>query len=279
MRRALVLLALMVVPLAAADHVYTHRYTASGRVLGPDGAPLANVTVELEVDGASSLAGDCVARRGEVRSEVLKPANASRTNAYGDFEVCAHVHALSAASTARVRAADGPWRNLTVDLGTRISFVTLALAARPAEADDAAADWNRTLLLRARYWQPATQPLELDHVPALGEALAGRSVTVAVAGHSGAGTLRTDAYGDVALYVERPQESGDVTFSAALAQAPATAPFDAARLRAEAVLFAKAQDLAAGQTAPPAERESVPAPGALAAVTLAAFVAARRRRA
>lgn len=284
MRASLVLLALVLLAApAVADHVYTHRYTVSGRVLGPDGAPLANVTVEALVDGVSSREGDCKARAGEIRVSALKLADANRTNGYGDFEVCAHVHALRSASSVQLRVADGPWRNLTVDPGVRLTFITVQLDERPADAGEPAPDWNRTLLVRARYWQPSRSPLELDFVPALGEALAGRAVHSALEGRVGRATSVTDAYGDLAYYARVNATAGNVTLTADGAERPARAAFAAGDLRAEAVLFAKAFDLAVGGTQPAEDepRALVPAVGPVAALAVAAaagFMMTRRLR-
>lgn len=272
---ALALLALLAFP-AVADHVYTHRYVASGRVVDDEGVPVPNATVELQVDGKSSLDGECKSRPPEVRHDVLNITDENRTNSYGDFEACVHLHAVGPRSTARVRVDGGEWRALTVDRGTRLTFASVALDARPVDAPAPNPEWNRTLLVRARVWRPAEGALELDNVPALGEALSGRTVYTNVTGIGGRGKTPTDRYGDMAYYVRLsgPRE-GNVTFQTE--DAPhALIPFAQDRLRAEAVLFVKAEDFAQGQTTVPddaPERSATPVAGAFAFLAVACALA------
>jgi hypothetical protein len=115
LRFALFLGVLLVLPVAAADHVFSHRVYVVGRVLDAEGRPAAGVTVSVTFEGIN----------GDVRCLEQSP---DMTGPRGDYEVCRHVHAMPSHVSATVRAGNVT-RSVNVDPDLRAATASLQLDA------------------------------------------------------------------------------------------------------------------------------------------------------
>lgn len=183
MRRALplALLAALLVPVpVGADHVYSHRYVVEGRLLGSDGAPLPNRTVEF-----FSL--------GEDFAEPCQGGHRNVTDEMGDFRFCFHKHGVNASSEIGVRAGNAS-ETRHVDTAHRKSTFILEEVNETGVATER---WNVTHLVAGRVWR--TGGRELEGVPVVGYALADTPVNITLRTPNGTESrfdVRTDGYGD-----------------------------------------------------------------------------------
>lgn len=180
-RAVLALVALLLaVPLAGADHVYSHRFVFEGRLVGADGTPLANRTVEFFATG-------------DTFAEPCREGSRPVTDENGDFSFCFHKHGLDARTEVGVRSG-----NATVvkpmDTAFRKSVVTLV---EPNETGVAPEGWDAAHLVAGRVWRSGAQ--ELEGVRVFGVTLARVPVNVTVTdGAGGRDTMQvvTDGFGD-----------------------------------------------------------------------------------
>lgn len=194
--RALLLAALLLAPLALADHDYSHRYVVEGRLVGADGAPLAGRTVAMEVE------------REELSLPCSDGAQKPVTDEWGDFRFCYHKHNVTRGATITLRAGNVSSQRV-IDEATRQSVFLLH---EPNETGVAPAKWNESYRIAGKAWR-ATGPAEREGVAVLGEAVPGVEVNVTVRtaeGESGFVT-RTDAFGDYDVVIETPHPPEDVS--------------------------------------------------------------------
>ena len=111
--RPLLLAALLLAPLAAADHTFSHRAYVVGRVLDVEGKPAPGLAVNVTFEGARAT-GRCFDSREE------------RTGPMGDYEVCRHVHEIAPNATVTVRVG-GAERTVPVDHELRHAVASLQL--------------------------------------------------------------------------------------------------------------------------------------------------------
>lgn len=178
MMRFLVVLVLLV-PLAVADHVYSHRVIVEGRLVGGNGLPLAGVPVHVEGQG-ESFRDACVDPQRGVTDE------------NGDFWFCFHKHELARDAAVTVWAGNASaQRFLDLDL-RKMSFLLLdadALGVAPP-------GWDDEFRVSGRVW--SFSPSDLDGVAVSGVALARERVSVSL-GSGGSWSnypLVTDQFGD-----------------------------------------------------------------------------------
>lgn len=184
---AALLVALLLIPSIAADHVYSHRLVVDGRLVGNEGAPLAGREIELFSEGDDFL------------EPCREGPHQSITDASGDFRFCFHQHELSAATKVGVRHGNATAVR-PVDVATRRMTMMLR---EPNETSAAPEDWNSTYRVGGRVWRPGPQALE--SVQVFGVAVIGLPVNLSVRGPDGSETVfrtQTDAYGDFDLVVE-----------------------------------------------------------------------------
>lgn len=110
---SLLLVAALLLPVAAADHVYSHRVFVVGRVLDVEGRPAAGVPLDLTFEGMAT-GGSCMEQRPDV------------TGPRGDYEVCRHVHALPRHANVTVRAGNVS-KTVGVDPDLRVAIASLQL--------------------------------------------------------------------------------------------------------------------------------------------------------
>lgn len=198
------LLALLVlaVPLAAADHVFSHRTYIVGRVVDVDGKPAAGMPVGVAFTNLTA-GGRCFDSRVEA------------TGPQGDFVVCRHTHVLPQNATVTVTVGNA---SVTVpvdpDLRSAVAHVQLA---EPAPARDIAGDrlFERTYRVAGRAYVLLTEPTQVEGVTVNATPLLGVNVTVRL--EAGGQTLAEDVTTvddmgafDVDLAVDGPVPPGAV---------------------------------------------------------------------
>lgn len=265
--RALALAALLLLPLVAGDHLYSHRYVLDGRLVGSDGAPLPGRVVELLAEDVGFF------------EPCPEQQQRSVTDESGDFRFCFHAHALG--SGGRVGARAGNASALApVDASLRRAYVALQ---DPHETGVAPEGWASTYRVGGRVWRAGATTIE--NVSVLGAALQGAPVNLTVHTPDGGETrfgTTTSQDGDFDLVVETEAAPGDVLLtieSMGLGQ-PASLDGVFHRTTASIVLGPEGAD---GQSAPATPGTAKPRASPLLLAGIAAALAltiglARRRR-
>lgn len=241
--RALLLAALLLAPLAIADHVYSHRYVFEGRLVGSDGLPLPGREVEFFSEGEALLA-PC--REGP---------QASITDEAGDFRFCFHHHDIMPGTRVGARSGNASEAH-AVDVAFRRTNVVLV---EPNETGVAPAGWDETYRISGRAWRVGAQSLEGVHV--YGIAVIGLPVNLTLRDAKGGEsvfTTTTDGFGDYDLLVETDELPNDLTLTIeALGRAQPTQldaqshrTYAPIHLAAEAGTVAEADTAAPGATSP-----------------------------
>jgi hypothetical protein len=174
------LLALLMQPLAGADHVYSHRFVVEGRLMGADGLPLRGAPIQVSTQGANLVAPCSEAQRAV-------------TDEQGDFRFCYHVHALDASALVTVRA---PGANATLPIDVALRHLTFFLHDETRNGTQPP-DWNDTYRIAGRVWHGGATTLE--GVPVYGTALAQVAVNLTLTSEGDRGSVlasQTDGYGD-----------------------------------------------------------------------------------
>lgn len=173
-------MALLLAPtLAAADHVYSHRFVFEGRLVGRDGFPLPAAEVEFFAEGDAF----------EVPCE---GGHEPITDQWGDFRFCFHKHELKASTMVGVRVGNLTERKI-MDTAFRRTIVLM----RDYERDGVEPpDWATTYRVAGKVWQPGATTLE--DVPVFGLAVPRVPVNVTLTTTTGASThtVETDDFGD-----------------------------------------------------------------------------------
>lgn len=154
MRRALLLALLLLVPLAGADHAFSHRVYVVGRVLDAEGRPAPGLPVELAFEGLRA-GGACAIH---ARSETTGPR--------GDYELCRHAHALDSRGNVSVHVqVEGAQAHVALEPDLRHAVANLRLDA-PRRAQDVAGDrlFERTLTVTGRHFALLPEPETAESV-------------------------------------------------------------------------------------------------------------------
>ena len=222
MRRVLALAALLLLalPLAWADHVFSHRVVVEGRLIGANDLPLPGVRVDVAAVG-ERLAEPC----GQARQRGV-------TDEWGDFWLCYHKHDLVPGAWVTVSAGNASQvRPLDVDLRRVVFYLKDANASGVAPEE-----WERTYHLDGRLWERGAA--RLDGVNVTGVTLNGERVSFTTVnatraeGDEAKGStfnLTTDGFGDYAAVFrlvpgERVEDAALVVEAAGVRQ---SAPLDA----------------------------------------------------
>lgn len=192
--RAILLAALLLAPLALADHVYSHRLLIEGRLIGSDGHPLPGRVMRLDVEG-------------ERLTEPCAEGHKQITDEWGDFWFCYHRHEVSPGATVRVSSG-----NATQSLALDADLRRVVFYLKDANATGTApVNWETTFFLDGRVWERG--PARLDGVNVSGLALAGERVNLTVLNVSAEGSragkyydLPTNAFGDYAFVLRLRSE-------------------------------------------------------------------------
>lgn len=241
------LLLVALAPIAAADHVYSHRYLVLGRVVDADGSPVPNVTVSLTLRDLQTE-GPCSNQPGTETDAFGRTQDRPVTNAFGEFTFCRHVHAMSRAlpgtAALRVEAANVT-QEVALDPDFRASFLVLRLPAASPQADPGALVGTYTVAGRA--WQPAPGGATVEGIRVFGATLnrVPVNLTLAYDGKTVRANATTNNYGDFAVRVpvDGRAAQGRVTVEV-LGQV------HEANLTAEGVTYVKAAHQAPSPAAP-----------------------------
>lgn len=191
---ALALLALLLLPVATADHVFSHRVIVTGRVLGSDGVPVAGADVELDFQGVE-VGGACFDARD------------AKTGSHGDFSVCRHAHAMPAGEVVVTVRVLGHETSVPFDKELRRTAVNIMLPMpTPQEHRDLGGErsFDRSLLVAGRFFNIGDATVE--NVPVNGTPLAGQPVLVRIVTENGILIVEqnatTNEHGDYSAAIE-----------------------------------------------------------------------------
>lgn len=223
LRRALVLalaglLLVQLLPVATADHAYSHRYVIWGRVVDAEGNPVPGQEVKLDYQDFENE-GSCGNQPGS-DTEAFGPTRTRPvTNEFGEFVFCTHAHRMSRAvpgtSILTVEGTDVR-AEVPVDPYLRTVFVPLTLDAEHPDANATA--FEEWYTVQGRLWRP-TDEARVEGVPVWGDTLEGVpvNVTLEIPGQEPIHANTTsNNYGDFALRIpidSRPS-GGTVTVEA-----------------------------------------------------------------
>lgn len=216
---ALVLLAgAAFIPLAAADHAYSHRFILYGRVLDSEGNAVQGVTVNLgysdfHPSGACENQPDTETEaHGITRTEPV-------TNQYGEFIFCFHVHEMPRAlpGTGIVRIDEERFNEtIQFDPYFRVAFYTAHLDHVSEKANKESLE--KSYLIQGRLWRPAGKLVYVEANPVFGYTSNNVPVNITFE-HDGTTetfTTKSNNYGDFAYRVNTTKRvtDGKVTIEA-----------------------------------------------------------------
>ena len=216
---ALTSLVLASLPLAGADHAYSHRYIVYGRVVDAENNPVPGLTVDLGYEAPFTAEGPCGNQPGTETQAFGPTRNQPVTNQFGEFIFCFHTHSLSRGTpgTGIVRIeSHNVEQRVDFDGFMRYSFVPVKLDTVVATANQTANEQFYTVLGRA--WEASDTEVRVESIGVWGDTLHNMpfNVTIAIDGREPevvSGT--TNTYGDFAVRipVESRPTGGTVTLS------------------------------------------------------------------
>jgi hypothetical protein len=210
----------LVLPLAASDHAYSHRYVIYGRVVDAAGNAVPGLTVELGLKDLETE-GPC-ANQPETETDAFGRTEDHRvTNAFGEFMFCRHVHSMSRSvpgtAILLLPGAGNVSRELELDPYYRTSFVSIQLPDARPEANAEILAKNYTVL--GRLWREGDAKTHVEGIRVFGETYDQGLVNVTLE-IPGRDPIRvnttTNNYGDFAVRipVDAKPEGGFVTIEA-----------------------------------------------------------------
>lgn len=160
---ALALALALLLPSALADHVYSHRLYAVGRVVDANGLPVAGAVVTIAP--SFRVGGACFDHRRDT------------TDPQGDFELCRHAHALPSNGTVNV-SVEGESRTIALDPDLRLVSAHIQLPG-PARTIDLTGvrEFNASYLVAGRHFVRLAEPVNVEAVH-VNATPVGRNVTV-----------------------------------------------------------------------------------------------------
>lgn len=169
MDRRLILLAVLavplVLPLATADHVYSHRIVVTGRVIDADGLPISGVPVALHFTGLSP-GGDCF------------DVPARPTGPRGDFTLCRHAHEVPAGVIVNVTVAGASMERELDPALRRVSLLLRSPEPTPAHDVEGERLFARTLHATGRVMRLNDVPTTVEQVPVPAQPAGGETANV-----------------------------------------------------------------------------------------------------
>lgn len=215
--RSAALALLVLVPLAAADHAFSHRVYVTGRVLDAEGRPAAGVPVSVSLQGVPPP-GRCLDETPEA------------TGAMGDYAICRHVHALPANASVTVRAGDAS-QSVPLDPETRRASAYLQVSGEVAHDIAGERTFARTYLVAGASYAMLDAPAREEGV-FVNATTRADNVTVALLDGArlvASGNATPDDYGLFQLQLDAtdlpPGARVQVRSGLALAEEPANAQF------------------------------------------------------
>ena len=192
----------LLLPVAAADHAYSHRYIIYGRVVDANGDPVRALTVNIATRDFEPE-GQCGTQPGTDTDAFGVTRTEPQTNDYGEFIFCYHTHALPRAlpGSATVSIPEANYtQEVTFDPYFREMFLPIQLPDVQAGANKDVQAVNYTVL--GRLWRPTTGDTTLESIRVYGLAVANQNVVVTLALDDGTKVVKnatTNNYGDFSL--------------------------------------------------------------------------------
>ena len=227
---ALALLVLSAVPVATADHAYSHRYIVYGRVVDANGDPVPGLTVDLGYEPPFDPEGAC-SNQPRTETDAFGPTRTTPiTNDFGEFLFCFHTHGVSRTlpgAAVITIAGENVEERIEFDGFMRYSYAPIQLDRVHPQANTTVKDTTYTIFGRA--WQESDQTT-VEGVRVFGDTIYNKPATITFAYNGNPPvTLNTttNAYGDFSIRVpvsSRPT-GGEVTLS--IENNTFTAPVDA----------------------------------------------------
>jgi hypothetical protein len=216
---AFAFLALALLPAAAADHAYSHRYIVFGRVVDAQDDPVPGLTVDLGYEEPFEPEGPCADQPGTETAAFGRTRTTPVTNQYGEFVFCFHTHSMS-----RTVPGTGILRIDTLEYEQRIefdgfmrySFVPIKLPNAQATANTTITDTNYTV--QGRVWRATGGPTNVEGVRVYGDTVQNTPVVVTLAAEGQEPitvNATTNGYGDFWIRIPTPAQatSGTVTLT------------------------------------------------------------------
>jgi len=233
-------------PLAAADHAYSHRYVVFGRVVDAAGNSVPGLTVDLGYEPPFEPEGPC-ATQPNIDTEAFGPTRTQPvTNEMGEFIFCFHTHAMSrttpGAGIIRIDSLDLDQR-FEFDGFMRYSIVTVKLPDVHPAANTTANDATYTVVGRA--WQAAGTDIRIEGIRVYGDTIQNTPVEVTLA-YNGQEpvtvTTRTNGYGDFAVRVPVVERATSGTVTVTIENSTFTSAVTDSGMSAVRAEVAKAND-------------------------------------
>ncbi|HVL49436.1 MAG TPA: hypothetical protein VM889_12825 [Candidatus Thermoplasmatota archaeon] len=236
----LLLGAMAFAPLVEADHVYSHRYVITGRVVDAEGKPVSGVQVNLTLvrfgsreEGPCPQEGAVAGRRVRVDEQTGENHYVQFTRADGTYFVCSHMHTMTNKQAEVKVEVLGVSKSEVANLDQRRTQINLQLPGtgyptNPAEVEK----FETSYVVTGIVWKPWPRQ-GLEGVSVNGEAQKDANVTVELTyndGKTATGNAFTNGYGayGVVLQLAEPLESGSVKIAspgAATVSRPADTTF------------------------------------------------------
>lgn len=201
----LLLASTTLLPLAASDHAYSHRYVIYGRVVDADGNAVPGLAVSLTTRDVETE-GACADQPGTDTEAFGRTMDRRVTNPYGEFMFCRHVHSMARSlpgtATIVLEGANNHTTEVRLDPYYRVSFVPITL---PEVRTDANADsLSKEYTVIGRLWREGNARTHVEGIRVFGETLDNAPVNVTLE-MPGAEPIRvnttTNNYGDFAVRV------------------------------------------------------------------------------
>lgn len=185
---------LLMLPLAGADHVFSHRVYVVGRVVDSEGLPAPGLSVRVDFEGAD-IRAPCFDSKPEV------------TGPRGDYEVCRHAHELAPGVRVVVRVGNAS-REAPLDPELRHASVSLQLE-EPAPSRDlnGQREFARAFRVAGRAFALLPSPQPHERVEVTATPLAGNVTAALLSGNEtvAEGQARLDEHGGYALDLDVAQ--------------------------------------------------------------------------
>lgn len=270
MRLLPLVLLLLVLPLAAADHVFSHRVVVAGRVVDAEGMPAPALPVTVRIVGMP-VAGKCFDSREE------------RTGPQGDFVVCRHAHVAPQGVRVNVTVGNASAEAPLDPALRRVAFHLRLPDARPARDIEGERLFARTFHVEGRVMRVAEGNASVEGVNVTALPEGGQTARVALESASGAlasANATVNEHGDYSIDLEASDVPEGARVRVAVAGGEHVVPADVAFRRADVDLVLGAMEPPTTETRPGERTPDVPLGGALAltALAAAAVLGGRARR-
>lgn len=201
----MVLLTTTLLPLAVADHAYSHRYVVYGRVVDANGDPVPSMTVRLGFQDVTGIEGNCANQPGTETEAFGRTETRQVTNEHGEFMFCTHVHQLARSLPgAAIVSVENVNVTEEIDVNFRTSFVVVKLPDVRENANKNVRDTTYTVL--GRLWRDSSSD-RVEGIRVFGETVDNVPVNITLNydGKTVKVNTTTNNYGDFAVRV--PVES------------------------------------------------------------------------